>query len=130
MRQRVPDRLGRGAQRRIVAIDQRLTDDGDHVALDASARECVLQRLLQHVPDPAGGLRDQHSERQRLRHLTGGLVAHQLVTDLRPVSMHDDDSPPLPRQLDDRRDALARVAELVGDGGRLIRARQRIATEC
>ena len=90
-------------------------------------RERVLQRLLEHVADPAGRLRDQDAERQRLDHAPGDLVAHQLVADLRPVAVHDDDAPALARQLDDRRHALARMAELVGDRGA---ARRRGRARC
>ena len=54
------------AERRVVPIDQRLRDHRDHVARHPCRRERVLQRLLEHVADPAGGLRHQHAERQRL----------------------------------------------------------------
>ena len=116
-------------ERRIVAIDQRLGDDGDDFALHSGRGEGVLQGLLEHVPDPARRLRHQHSQRQRLRHLPGRLVPQQLVADLGTVAVHDDNPPSLPGQLYDRRDTLARMPELIGYRGRLIRARQRVAAE-
>ena len=116
-------------ERRIVAIDQRLGDDGDDFALHSGRGERVLEGLLEHVPDPARRLGDQDSQRQRLHHLPSRLVPQQLIADLRTVAVHDDDPPSLPGQLYDRRDTLARMPELVGYSGRLIRARQRVAAE-
>jgi len=117
----VPDRLGRDAQVRIVRVAQRLRNERDDLPLDAYTGEGVLKRLLDHVAHPPRRRRDQHAQRQRL-HLVGGeLVARQLVAHLRAVAVHQGDRPPLARQVHDRRQALARVPELVRDGGPLPR---------
>ena len=93
------------------------------------AHQRVLQRLLDHVADPAGRRRDEHAERQRTRFLARRLVAHQLVADLRSVAVHDAHVPAVVNQLDDRGEAFARVAKLIVDGRRLAGRRERIAAE-
>ena len=129
-RQRVPDRLGGLIQGRIVPVHQCLGDHGNDFALNPGGGERVLQRLLQHVPDPARCFRHQHAQRQRLRYLSCRLVAGQLVAHLGPVAVHDDDPPTLPGQLHDRSHTLTRMAELIGDRCRLVRTGQRIAAQC
>jgi hypothetical protein len=47
-----------------------------------------LQRLLDHVPHPARGRRDQHAQRQRLDLVGGDLVAREVVAHLRAVAVH------------------------------------------
>src|SRR5690606_8625185 len=86
-------------------------------------------RLLDHVADPAGGRGDENAERQGRSPRAGQLVAQQLISDLRPVAMHDRDVPARGCELDDGAEALAGVRELLVDVTVLARRLQRIATE-
>ena len=103
------------AQIGIVGATQCLRDQRDDRTLHTRARERVLQRLLDHVTHPAGRSRDQHPERQWLDLIGGDLVTRQLVTDLRPVAMDEDDVPSRGREVDDRDETRARMPELIAD---------------
>src|SRR2546425_314138 len=57
------------------------------------------------------------------------LVARQLVAHLGPVSVNQRDPPAVPGQVHDRRQALARMAELIRDRGALARWRDGVPTQ-
>src|SRR5688572_9833326 len=124
------NRFDRFARGRIVRIDQYLRDHGDDIALDARALQRVLQRLLDHVTNPACGSGHQDAERQRRQHTARHLVAVQLITDLRTIAVHDRDTPTRVRHRDDRRQALARVGELLVNVPAFALAQERVATQC
>jgi len=125
----VTDRLGGVAQVGVVGVAQGLRDQRDHLPRDAGARQRVLQRLLDHVTHPPRRPGHQDAERQRL-HLVGrDLVARQLVAHLGPVSVNQRDPPAVPGQVHDRRQALARMAELIRDRGALARWRDGVPTQ-
>src|SRR5439155_9302069 len=72
---------------------------------------------------------DEHAQRQRLDLVGGDFVTGQLVSHLRAVAVDQRDTPPLTRQVHDRREARPRVAELVGDGRPLPRRGDGVAAE-
>ena len=125
----VPDRFRGIAQVRVTRVAQRLGDQRDDFPFHTRAGERVLERLLDHVAHPARGRRHEHAERQRLDPVAREFVAGQLVAHLWTVAVHEHDAPPGARQLDDRREALARVAELVADRRALACGRHGVAAE-
>ena len=127
--ERMADRLGGQTQVAVVRVAQRLRDHRDDRALDMGPRQRVLQRLLDHVAHPARGGGHQDTKRQRLHLIGGELVARQVVTDLGPVAVDQRDVPPGAGQVHDGGEALARVAELIGDGGPFPRRGDGVAAE-
>ena len=89
----------------------------------------ILERLLEHVADPAGGARDKDSQWERRDFAACLLVPHQLVANLRAVAVHEQRSPAVERQIDDRSEAFARMSKLIGDGRPLARRRERVTPE-
>ena len=100
-----------------------------HAPRTVRAAQRVLERLLDHVADPAGGRGDEHAEWQRTRLVARDFVPHQLVADLRTVAVDDAHAPSGERQLDDRAEALARMAELIVDRRPFAGRRERVAAE-
>ncbi len=119
-RERMPDRLGGGAEIGVVGRALGLGDQRDHGAIHRGARQRVLERLLDHVPHPPRRRGDQDAERQRLDLFGRQLIARQVIAHLRAVAVHQDDAPAPARQIHDRRQALARMAELVRNGRALV----------
>ena len=60
-RQTVTDEFLGIFERRVIRRDFDLREDRHHIAYVARFAERVLERLLQHVADPASGRRDEHS---------------------------------------------------------------------
>jgi len=125
----VTDRLDRDPQVRVVRVAQRLGHERNHLARHARAGERILERLLDHVAHPAGGCRHEDAEGKRLNLVRRDLVPRELVAHLRPVAVHQGDGPPGAREVHDRRQAFARVTELVRDRGPLSRRRDRVAAQ-
>src|SRR5690349_23643617 len=101
------DELRGIAQRGIVRVDDDLGDDSRDVARHAGTSERVVDRLLYHVPNPPRGRGNEDAKRQRRRVVAPDLVANELVTDLRPVAVHDTDIPARAHEVDDRTEAGA-----------------------
>ena len=113
----------------IVGADLHLRDQRDDLARRARAAQRILDRLLDHVADPSRRCGDEHAERERARLRARELVADQLVADLRSVAVHDADVPAVQREVDDRTEALARVAELVVDRALLASRREGVPAQ-
>ena len=89
----------------------------------------VLQRLLNHVADPPGGRGHEHAQWQRARLVARDFVSNQLVANLWTVAVDDAHAPSGERELDDRPEALTRMAELVVDRRPFTGRRERVAAE-
>ncbi len=74
------------------------------------------------------GLRDRDVERQLRRLLRGELLAQQLVSDLRPVSVRDHDGPG-PQDRLEGRERVGEVGALLGRGAALALAQERVPAE-
>ena len=122
------DRLDRLVSRRVVGVDEHLGDHRHDVPSHASARQRVLERLLDHVADPPGRGGHEHSERQRRQPVSRAFVSHQLVADLRAVAVDHRDLPALFGQLDDGCEALARPRELIVNVTALAGLEERVAS--
>src|SRR4051812_23538779 len=123
----MPDELLRIFERRVVRSDFNLGQDGYDIALASGFPKRVLERLLQHVSDPAGRPSHQNAER-KWRYLVARLfIPHQLVTDLRAVAVHHYDAPSLEREVDDWAEARASMSELIADGRAFAWRRQRVS---
>ena len=72
----VADRLGRIAQVGIALVAERLGDERDDLSPNACARQRVLERLLDHVPDPARRCRDQGGPDRDRRSASSRLQRH------------------------------------------------------
>src|SRR3954471_5988412 len=107
------------AQRLIGRIDDDLSHDGRNAPWALGATQRVVDGLLHHVADPSRSRRHQYAERQRTGFVARDLVSHELIADLRAVTVNHANVPACERELDDRRETLARMAELVINGGRL-----------
>src|SRR4029079_6091280 len=94
-RERLPDELRRLQQRRVVRTHLHLRDQRDDLASRSRTTQRVLDRLLDHVADPAGRSRDEHPEWKRARLGPRDLVADELVTDLWAIAMDHADVPPV-----------------------------------
>ncbi len=114
--QRLPDELRRIEQRGIIRAYLHLRDDRGDVARRAHAAQRILQRLLNHVSDPAGRSGHEHAERKWSGLATRDLVANQLVPDLRSVAVHHTHVPAVVREIHDGTKALTRVTELIVNG--------------
>src|SRR6266581_1279693 len=86
-----PDRLRRIRERRVVGVDEDLRDDAGDVAVDASIRELVPQRLREQVPDLRLALRAAAGEGHRGDEMAALLVLHEDVADLGPVAVRHDE---------------------------------------
>jgi hypothetical protein len=71
--------------------------------------------LLNHVANPPRSRTDKNTKRQRLYIRARDLIPDELVPDLRSIPMHDAQPPAIARELDNRRETLARMPELVGN---------------
>src|SRR5262245_37414209 len=127
--ERSSDELRRVAKRRICRIDLDLGDDRRDAAVAVRATKRILERLLDHVADPARRCRDEHAQRKRTGFLTRCFVSYELVAHLRSVAMNDANAPTLEGQVDNRAKALACVAKLVVDRGALTRGCECVASE-
>ena len=127
--ERLPDELRRILQRGIVHAHLHLRDDRRHGSYGAGAPEGIFDGLLHHIPDPPRRRGDENAERQRAGHTTRALVAHELVADLGPVSVDDAQVPAIMREIDDRAEALARMAKLIVDGALLARRRESVSSQ-
>src|SRR5204862_2623131 len=85
--------------------------------------------LLYHVTDPTGRRSNEHAERKRADLEASALVAHECVTHLRPVTVHDAEVPAITREIDDGAETRARVAELIIDRAPLARRRESISSQ-
>src|SRR5215831_15438753 len=101
-RELATDELRGIEERRVVGVDFDLGDDRRHASIAVVAAQRILDRLLDHVADPAGRGGDQDAERQRRGLASSNLVSHELIADLRAVAMHDADAPAGKREIDDR----------------------------
>src|SRR5688500_7685721 len=110
----VTDELRRRGERRIERVNFDLRDDSRDPPLAPSAAKRVLDRLLNHVADPPCGARHEHTQRKWCNLSSRHLVAHELVSYLRSISVDDADIPPFLGKVDDGPEAVASVAELVG----------------
>ena len=118
-----PDRLRGIPERRIVFVDPHMGEHADDRPLGDGFELGLDQR-----PDLRLRLSDREIERQR-RHLVGGpLLAHQLVADLRPVSVGDDEVA-VAQQRAQRLTGLPQVRALLGRGPALARPHQGVAAE-
>jgi hypothetical protein len=89
----------------------------------------ILERLLEHVPNPPRRSGDEHPEREWRDFAPRLLVSDELISDLRTVPVNNHDAPPIDCEIDYRAEAFARVAKLIRDGGPLSRRRERIAAD-
>src|SRR5215831_5173117 len=82
LRELATDELRGIEERGIVGVDFHLCDDGCHASTAVVAAQRVLDRLLDHVADPARCGGDQNAERQRCGLASSHLVSHELIADL------------------------------------------------
>jgi hypothetical protein len=92
-----------------------LCENGHHIARTARFPQSVLERLLQHVADPAGGTGDENAKRKRRDFAPRLFVANELVSDLRSVPVDDHDAPSVESKIHDRSETRSAVAELIAD---------------
>lgn len=111
----------------IVAVDDDLGDDGDHIAADAFAPEQLGRDALDHVSHAALRIRNTGVERERRDAALAFLGADQNVADLRPIAVRDNN---LAVGMENREQMLqrfARVLELLRDRAALSRPRDGVA---
>jgi predicted nucleic acid-binding Zn-ribbon protein len=96
---------GRQGRRRPSAPDPARQSDLERAIAEAEKRE----------RDAVQELALAKAERERLDDCTSDLVPHQLVTHLRAVAVNYGEAPSVTRQIDDRRETLPCVLELIGD---------------
>src|SRR5216110_3327448 len=115
-------------QRRVVGGDLNLCENRHHVARISCFAQCVLERLLQHVPDPASSAGDEYTKRKRRDLAARLLIPDKLVADLRSIAVNYHDPPAIESKIDNGTEAFAGVPELIGDCRSLPRRRQRVTT--
>src|SRR5437870_2226559 len=93
------DELRPPCQRRIILPHLNLGDDGRDFTRMPRSSQCILERLLNHVPDPSGSRGDQHAERQRIGFAARDLVANELVADLWSIPVDDADVPAIAHEI-------------------------------
>ena len=113
-------------ERRVIRRHFDLRENGHDIARAPRFAQRVLQRLLQHVTDPAGGARDENAKRKRRHFAARFLVAHQLVTNLRSISVDYDDAPSIEREVHYGSEARSAVAELIANRRMFARRRKRV----
>src|SRR5688500_2040400 len=128
-RNRMTDELRRIRKCWIVGVHDYLRNDCCDTPLASRATESVFYRLLDHVADPPGCARDQNAKRERGDLASRDFVSYELIPDLWTISVHDADVPSFNSKIDDRREALTRVPELVVDRSAFPGRRQCIAAE-
>ena len=127
-RQSVSDEFFWILERRIICSDFDLGENCYYVSRVSGLAQIILERLLQHVTDPTSRTGDKYTKWQWCNLATCLLVPDELVADLRPVAVNDDDAPSIENEIDDWAKTLARVPELVGDGRPLTRRRECVTT--
>jgi hypothetical protein len=115
-RKAVSDEFLRILERWIVGRHLHLREDRHDVRRAPRFPQRIFQRLLEHVPDPPGGSRNENAEWQRRDFAPRLLVSVELVANLRAIAMHDYHSPTVQHEIYDRPETLARVAKLIRDG--------------
>src|SRR5918992_1399483 len=116
-------------QRGIISRHFHLSEDRHYIPGASRFPQRVLKRLLQHVPDPTCCAGDKDAE-WKGRDLRASLfVPYELVSDLRSITVHDYHPPAIEREIDDRPQTFAAVAELVGNGRALTRWRKRVPSD-
>jgi hypothetical protein len=110
-----------------VWIDLDLSHDGDDAAIAPGPAQRILNGLLDHVSNPAGGACDENAKRQWRHFAPRNFVSHQLITNLWTIAVDDADVPSLVGEIHNRRKTFTGVAELIGDRGSLARRRQCVA---
>src|SRR5687768_6730873 len=126
----MPDEFRRVEQCTVGWVDFYLRDNRRNGASDAGFAQRIVERLLDHVTDPTCRRRNENSQRQRLDLAARNLVADELITNLGSVAMNDAKAPAVAGQVDDRRQTLSRMAELVGDGRSFSGRRERVTSQC
>jgi hypothetical protein len=113
----VTDELGWRRERGIAGVHVHLRDHRGHFPRAARSTQRVLQRLLNHVSDPAGGRRHQDPQRQRRDFVARDLVSNELVANLGAIPMHHAHVPLVEGEIHDGTQARTGVAELIVNGG-------------
>ncbi len=88
-RQEPPDRLGRPAEPRVVAVDEGAGDDGRAATFDAAPGQGRVERVHQHEAEGRLGLGAAPVQRHRGYDGRRDLVLHEQVADLGSVAVRD-----------------------------------------
>jgi hypothetical protein len=124
-----PDRLGRIGEGRVVAVDQRLGDDGDGLAREAALAELVPEGFHEHVADRPLQVGAGIVHRHRRDLVDRELRATKDEAHLRAVAVGDDDDPARLDHVGDMRDGQRHPLELIGDRHVILVADEGIAAD-